>query len=561
MTTHSKLATGRVAIYARYSSDLQSESSIHDQVRRAHEAISRAGGDPGKAIVFPDFAISGASMQRPGLESLLNAAMDKSIDVIVTEDVSRLSRDMGDSANIVKRLAFAGVTLISLSDGIDTSSKNAKPLLAVKSMLAEMFLDDLRDKTLRGLEGRMLAGFATGGVPYGFRTLTLNDGGRIVHPIEIDEEKAAIVRRIFETYRNDGALHRIARQLNREGVPSPRAGSKHKRFGWGAPTIRAMLYNEKYVGTWRFKQRKWVKEPGTNKRVPQARPADEVMCIERPELRIIDPELWAEVQARLVAVNRKYTKKGPDGEPAKAPRVAGPWRTHYLLSGVLVCAECGFPLTIYGGESRRYYRCNTNYSKGTCSNDLKVKEAELRGNTLATIRAALQSKEAIEYVRRQVAERVGDYSRHLEAELRERRERLKRDEDRLKGLVQFIADGDRSEYVVTTLRDLEAHAKVERAAIDRLQRETREPLRLPSLPEITAAVFEMDRLLSGDVQEARLRLRRWIKGGEIRVSRHRKGYEVAGSIYPLALAAENGNSQQNRGVVLGESNVSSGGRI
>lgn len=553
---HEKLATGRVAIYARYSSDLQNESSIDDQARRAREAIVRAGGDPTKALVFPDYAVSGGSMERPGLEALLRAVEERRVDVVLTEDVSRISRDMGDAAHIFKRLQFAGVPLIGLSDGIDTSAKQGKLTYAFKSMMAEWYVDELRDRTLRGLEGRALAGFATGGVPYGYRTVPEVDaaGRALGNKIEIDENEAPIVQRIFTEYRDGGALHRIARDLNREGIPSPRAGTKHKRYGWGTSTIRAILYNEKYAGTWRFKERQWVKVPGTNKRRPRARAADEIMTIERPELRIIDAELWTAVRARLSAVHRKYTKQDP------AEKTPSPRRCSYLLSGILVCDECGFPLTIYGGRAR-FYRCSTHHNKGLCSNDLRLREEVLREVTLDAIRNQLQSPEQVAHVRKSIAERLRDYSRTLDAELRERRERLKRTEDRIKGLVTFIADGDRSEYIVTTLRDLEAQAKTERAAIERVQREAQEPLRLPSPDEIVAAVFRFDAMLAGDPEAARTRLRRWLKDGTLRVARVGSGFEVRGGCYPLALVSENRKPKPEQGLGFAESNVRSGGRI
>lgn len=71
-----------------------------------------------------------------------------------------------------------------------------------------------------------------------------------------------------------------------------------------------------------------------------------MITVERPELRIIDAETWSEVQTRLRAVHRKYTKRG-DGAPE---RVVTPRRSTYLLSGLLVCDECGGPMTIYGGD-------------------------------------------------------------------------------------------------------------------------------------------------------------------------------------------------------------------
>jgi DNA invertase Pin-like site-specific DNA recombinase len=552
---HPKVATGTVAIYARYSSDLQHEASIEDQARRAHEAIARAGGDPSKAVLFPDFAISGASMARPALDALLRAVEAKQVDVIITEDVSRISRDMADAAQIFKRLRFANVPLISLSDGLDTSSKHAKMTFAIKSMFAEQYLDELADKTLRGLEGRMLAGFATGLVPYGYRTVAETDrSGRTVHRIEIDEKEAPVVQRIFSEYQAGGTLHGIARALNREGIPSPRAGTKHKRFGWGSSSIRAILYNDRYSGTWRFKERQWVKVPGTNKRQPRNRPPEEVMTMERPELRIIDAEIWAAVREQLTATHRKYTRKSD--APAGSRR-----RCTYMLSGVLMCDECGFPLVIYANNTRAYYRCSTHHTKGTCENELKVREDIVRETTLGAIRDSLQSPDAIAHIRKHIAERLRDHSKSLDAELRETRERLKRTEERISGLVSFIAEGERSEYVVTGLRDMEVQAKADRAAIDRLQREASEPLRLPSLDEITSAVFRFDALLDTDPNDARARLRRWLPDGQVRVARTTDGFEVKGAINPLALSTEAKNQNESGNLPNSRGSLVAGARI
>ncbi|MBK7197542.1 MAG: recombinase zinc beta ribbon domain-containing protein [Myxococcales bacterium] len=300
-----------------------------------------------------------------------------------------------------------------------------------------------------------------------------------------------------------------------------------------------------------------MKVPGTNKRRPRPRAAEDVITVERPELRIIDAETWAEVQTRLRAVHRKYTKRG-DGAPE---RVVTPRRSTYLLSGLLYCDECGGPMTIYGGR-QRWYRCGTHHSKGTCANDLKAREPDLRAVVLDAIRAQIQSPARIAEVRRTIAERLRDYSKGMDAELKDRRDRLKRTEERLKGLVGFIADGDRSEYVVATLRDLEVQAKSERAAIERLHREAQEPLRLPSLDEITAAVFRLDKLLAGDPEEGQARLRRWLKDGEIRVARRDGGgFELRGAVAPLALVAENQNAKFNQELGIPESIVRSGGRI
>jgi DNA invertase Pin-like site-specific DNA recombinase len=92
--------------------------------------------------------------------------------------ISRMSRDWADSAQIFRRLQFLGVPLIGLSDGIDTSAKNATLHYGIKSLFAEQYIDDLRAATLRGLEGRALAGYPTGAVPYGYRMVGKDDGSR-----------------------------------------------------------------------------------------------------------------------------------------------------------------------------------------------------------------------------------------------------------------------------------------------------------------------------------------------------------------------------------------------
>ena len=79
------------------------------------------------------------------------------------------------------------------------------------------------------------------------------------------------------------------------------------------------------------------------------------------------------------------------------------------------------------------------------------------------------------------AEYLRDYSRNLNADIKERRERIKRTEDKIRGLVDFIAQGDHSEYVVQTLRDMETYVRAEKATVDQLVKQAQEPLKLPSL--------------------------------------------------------------------------------
>ncbi|MBM4362358.1 MAG: recombinase family protein, partial [Deltaproteobacteria bacterium] len=264
MTT-TDLRNRRVAVYARYSSALQSEASIEDQVRRCTAFVARAGGVVAPELVFMDLAVSGASLARPGFEHLMQKVNQRPrvVDVIVTEDLSRISRDFADAANVFKQLQYLDVPLLSVADGIDTSARHAKVTFGIKALVSDLYLDDLRDKTLRGLEGHALGGFSTGGGLYGYRSVEVSrDAKKCRCRVEVDEAKAEVVRRVFGLYLEGKSLADIARLLTEERVEPPRANTKHRLKGWVAGTIRNFLHNEAYVGRWSYKKREWRKVPG-----------------------------------------------------------------------------------------------------------------------------------------------------------------------------------------------------------------------------------------------------------------------------------------------------------
>ena len=175
-------AGARVAIYARYSSDRQNEASIEDQVHRAKQWIAAQGGAPDRAAVFTDYAVSGASLDRPAMQQLLAAISANNFDVMVAESVDRMSRHMDDRARFRKLLMHHRVAFHGL-DGtvVKAKDKSAALMFGMRSMFAEQFLADLSDKTLRGLEGRARARKATGAVAYGYR-ITEDKASRSTSP-------------------------------------------------------------------------------------------------------------------------------------------------------------------------------------------------------------------------------------------------------------------------------------------------------------------------------------------------------------------------------------------
>lgn len=155
----------RVAIYARYSSDLQSAASIDDQVRLCRERAAALGHDV--VEVFSDYAISASNLRtRPGMLALMDAARARDFDMVIAEALDRISRDQEDVAAIYKRLNHADVKLITLTEGEINELH-----VGLKGTMNALFLKDLAEKTRRGQRGRVEAGRIPGGNSYGYRMI------------------------------------------------------------------------------------------------------------------------------------------------------------------------------------------------------------------------------------------------------------------------------------------------------------------------------------------------------------------------------------------------------
>ena len=210
----------KVALYARYSSDNQRDASIEDQLRICRTRAEREGW----TIVdsYTDRAISGASLIRPGIQELIADGLKRRFDVILTESLDRLSRDQEDIAGLYNRMRFAGVSIVTLSEG-EVSELH----IGLKGKMGALYLKDLADKTRRGLRGRVEEGKSGGGLCYGYDVVRQVDTSGETSRGErtINEPEANIVRRIFTEYLTGKSSRTIAMVLNGEGVPGRRAAS------------------------------------------------------------------------------------------------------------------------------------------------------------------------------------------------------------------------------------------------------------------------------------------------------------------------------------------------
>ena len=454
----------RCAIYARYSTDKQSPLSIEDQVRKCREFAARNGWEVLDTLVYTDEAMSGATDDRSGLQKLLAAATARahSLDVILVDDTSRLSRKLADSLRIFEQLRFAGVRLIFVSQGIDTDSEQAEVLMATHGIVDSLYIRELAKKTHRGVEGRALQGFHTGGRCFGYRSTPIEDPTRtdsygrpqiLGVKLEVHPEQAAIVRRIFADYAAGDSLKTIAKRLNAEGIatPAPYRGQSHP--SWAPSAISVMLHNDRYCGTVVWNRTQKVRDPGTGRRVQRVRPRTEWTVVDAPHLRIVSDEVWSAVKNRLTAVVGEFSNGEGKGLCSRS------YSAQYLFSGFLKCGVCGSNIVLIsgrGGVGWAKYGCPMNQNRGMCANSVVVRRDRLEAELIFGFKREVIREDlaafAIAEFKRQLQARLDDTKTHL-AEKRAKREKLKSE---IANLAHVIADGHKSAALLEELHRREA---------------------------------------------------------------------------------------------------------
>ena len=433
----------KVAIYARFSSAMQSEASIEDQLRICRERAEREGWTVTE--IFTDMAVSGASMQRPGVQRLMDQASRGSFDIIIAEALDRLSRDQADVATMFKRLSFDGVRIITLSEG-----EISELHVGLKGTMNQLFLKDLAAKTQRGLRGRVEVGRSAGGNSYGYDVVRRlgDDGLPVTGERTINEDEAALIRRILREFSDGISPRAIARKLNTEQVPGPRGKA------WRDTAIRGhrtrgtgLLNNELYIGRLVWNRLRYIKDPETGRRVSRLNPADQWIIKDVPEMRIVDDALWARVKQRQGEIDAT-----PRVQAIRETRFWEKRRKAHLLTGLLRCGSCGGGFAAVGKD---YLACSAARKLGTCTQKRSYKRSVLEEVVLDLLRKRLMQPAA-------VAAFVTSVSREMNAGRAEEgavRVRLEAERTkvarRLNGLYEAIADGLRTAGLKAKLEDME----------------------------------------------------------------------------------------------------------
>ncbi|WP_425497035.1 recombinase family protein [Novosphingobium sediminicola] len=464
----------RCAIYARFSTDRQSETSAEDQIREC----TRFAESKGWQVVetYHDLAMSGANNRRPGLNQLLAHIQERRFDTLLVEDLDRIARDLEDVAGIFKRVRFAGARIWSLSAG-----EISQLHIGLKGTMDAMELEKMADKIRRGQRGSVARGRIPGGRTYGYDVVRqLNDRGELDRGLRsINPEQAVIVRRIMEEYADGRGPKAICRSLNAEGIPSPNGGEWSVSAIVGSASRRiGLLQNPIYTGRFVYNRVKMVRNPETRNRVSRVNNVEEHAETYIPEMRIISDELWDRVTAIRTA-----RSNGPLVR-AKRPR--------HLLSGLVRCGVCQGGFAVY---SANRLGCNSHRRGGNCPNNRTITVQELQTRVMAGLEDKLLADDAVALLLKQ-------YQTERDRRLREggktrtsKEKRLRETEAAIARLVSAIADGGAD---FTEIRAVLNEKKLEQ---QRLRAELADEPPMPELslnPKVAKAYRErVKALLSG----------------------------------------------------------------
>ncbi len=281
MTDNTKIK--RCAVYTRKSSEegLEQEfNSLHAQ-RESGEAFINSQKHEGWVLLpdqYDDGGISGGTMDRPGLQQLLNDVETNKIDVIVVYKVDRLSRSLGDFAQIVDLFDKHGVSFVSVTQQFNTTSSMGRLTLNILLSFAqferEVTGERIRDKIALSKQKGMWMG---GHVPIGYDVASR----KLIH----NEQETDLVRRIFNRFIRLGSTTLLCKELNESGFRTKPRRNRDGRMNNGYPfnktTIYKILNNQLYLGKIRHID-KWY--PGQHQ-------------------AIVDQDMWDKVHA-IMATNR-----------------------------------------------------------------------------------------------------------------------------------------------------------------------------------------------------------------------------------------------------------------
>lgn len=376
-----------IAAYCRVSTDKEDQlNSLEAQKRFFTEYTQRTGDN--LVRLYADEGISGTKIKnRKEFLRMMSDAERGLFDMVVVKDISRFARNTVDLLQNIRKLKSLGIETQFLTANM-TSMGNSEFVLTIFGALAQ---EESANTSKRIKFGKKLNA-EKGRVPnivYGYdKTI-----GDYFH-LTINQEEAAVVRQIFQWYIKDGyGAAKISTFLNDRGLKTKR------NCAWSQTAVCRILTNELYTGKV-INGKQEIKDFLTGQRAEREESAWNV--VERPEMRIIDPETFEAAQKIMQSRGRAF-KVDKERQSNK-----------YLFSTLIKCKECGWSfrrtLRTYKNTYVRWV-CSGHNGRGadSCPNAVAVDEDELIDVLQEYFSDIIQQKKrVIQYV-------VGEFQRVYKA--------------------------------------------------------------------------------------------------------------------------------------------------
>ena len=349
----------KTALYCRLSQDdgLDGDSNSIQNQKSILQRFAEDHHFPNPCF-YVDDGFSGGNFQRPAFQQMIADMENGEIGIIVTKDLSRLGRNqLHTGLYIEERFPMFGVRYIAINDNVDTENAESNDLMPFKNLFNEWFIRDTSRKIRAVLKAKAERGERLGTrAPYGYRKDP--DTKKLI----VDEEAAAIVRRIFAMCAGGSGPSQIARILKKEQILTPtmyaytRYGITHTcldtahPYNWSDSAIANLLENEIYLGN-TVNMKHSSRSYKDKRRVEH--PREECMVFENTHPALITREVWDMVQ-RVRKNKRRLTKMEEQNK----------------YSGLVFCADCGSNMVLH-----RAHTMSASYNHFTCRTYKKDGEA------------------------------------------------------------------------------------------------------------------------------------------------------------------------------------------
>ena len=241
----------KTALYCRLSQDdgIEGDSNSIQNQKAILQKFAEDHHFPSPCF-YVDDGFSGGNFQRPAFQQMISDMENGEIGIIVTKDLSRLGRNqLHTGLYIEERFPMFGVRYIAINDNVDTDSSESNDLMPFKNLFNEWFIRDTSRKIRAVLKAKAERGERLGTrAPYGYRKDP--DTKKLI----VDEEAAAIVRRIFAMCAGGSGPSQIARILKKEQILTPtmyaytKYGITHTGLDTATPVSLVWGYRGGYAG-------------------------------------------------------------------------------------------------------------------------------------------------------------------------------------------------------------------------------------------------------------------------------------------------------------------------